>query len=953
MKLSACYIVGKGEAAFEKSLQSLGNLADEIIVIATALDQSIWETAVKYQASIYSYEWHDDFAAARNFALAKATGDWIVFLDADEYMAGSSVKLWRNVVENTIHEVLGVEEIFIKLIDFDAEQENPVLGEVFVPRFFVRRPDVYYQGRIHEDLRRTDGMPLRTAFLSPEDLILIHTGYSGKLGMKKAARNLRILLEEMKIAPDPAEHYMAIAEAYEGMEDFEKAIEYAKQDILLNGRRSISYASRSYRVLFRLWESTTRDMDAEILKFAEKSVTDFPELPEFWAQYAVYLANVFHYKEAVAAMEKAILCFNCYQSLEPSVFDQNAVRQGEEWIGVWHENASLAKSLRISACVITKNEEEVMGQWIQTLKTCTDEQILVDTGSTDHTVEIAAAAGMKTYYFSWQDDFAAAKNFALEQATGDWIVFLDADEYFSEDACRDIRHIIAREHRRVDSVDAILCPLINIDVDQYSQEINRSLTLRIFRNAPYLRYTGKVHENIRNEHGHLNILVEKKNLAIYHTGYSSQRLQGKLKRNLSLLLADIEKNGEQVHHYRYLLDCYIGLGEYEKAIKYAKLHIESAATSVGSESDVYRNLIIALNAIQAEPKEIELYCETAIRKFPAIPDFYIYKGMLRLQQKDFLTAKEFLEKAYDLSQKAQYDCNDSTNYSQLMVGLYCHLAETFYQLGERKNAEAYLAMGLKENRYNEEVFATAHEFLKNKPADEVIRFLDQYYALTKEDISFIVQQWGKFSQNEVYVHYMKQLMDKEEIKNEKVFGPEILAKESPTNSFQQNVKLAAGHIQVLLYCLFQDKQLFSLPQVKQVLPDTFLPWIERYHGEKKKIEPGEYDSYVTILQMMKIFNNEDILKCFCKLAAGFSTVEQRTIAGICWQEGFWQEGKEVYERLLSMDIENEFDLYREAGICFFHCEDEVAARKYLQKALNLVVDENQLHELKTYLSWLE
>lgn len=941
MKLSACYIVGKDELDFEKSLQSLENQVDEIIVITTAEDRNVLDIAARYHADIYLYIWHDDFAAARNFAIEKASGDWIVFLDADEYIAGTSLQCWRKLIEQKIKALPKLEEIFIKRIDIDTEKDNEITAEVFVPRFFVCRSDVRYQGHIHEDLRRKDGLPLVSDFLDTREISLIHTGYSGSLGLKKAERNLKILLEDIKTVSDPLEHYMAIAEAYEGMGKFAKAIEYAKKDILLKGRRSISYASRSYRVLFRLWESTTRIMDDEILHIAANGVKDFPELPEFWAQYAVYLANVFRYSEAIEAMRKALVCFKEYCSMEPSTFNEENVRQGELWIVNWQEYERLEKSLRISACVITKDEEGEISQWIDNLKKCTDEQILVDTGSTDHTLDIAKVSGVKTYHFAWQDDFAAAKNFALEQASGDWIVFLDADEYFDEASCQDIRHVIAREHHRVDSVDAILCPWINIDVDQKSRQINRGIILRVFRNASYLRYAGKVHENIRNTHGELNILVEKKNLAIYHTGYSSQRLQGKLKRNLKLLLEDIEINGEGVQHYRYLLDCYIGLGEYDMAIKYAKLHIASTATSIGNESDVYRNLIIALSAVHAPLEEILFYSEAAIQRFPATPDFYIYKGTVLLQQKNLLAAKESLMEADRICQQVQDVDIMSTSYAQLLLGLYCHLADVFFQLGEEDKTKYYLALGLQENRYSEELFSQTYRFLANKPVAQTIEFLDCYYTQTKEDYSFIVEHWGRFSQDEVYSHYMKQL-EENEIKDKKVL------------SFQQNVKLATNNIQFLLYCLFEEEDLLSLPEIKQVLADVFIPWLERYHDDDIAIRQGDYDAYISLLQMMRIFNakDTDLLNRFCGLITEFSLEQQRVIAGICSAEGFWQEAGKLYTRILAADKEYDAGLYKDAGICFFHCQNRFAAKKYLQKALTLVTEEKQINEVKSYLSWL-
>ena len=89
--------------------------------------------------------------------------------------------------------------------------------------------------------------------------------------------------------------------------------------------------------------------------------------------------------------------------------------------------------LRLSQCMIVKNEEENIERALSWGKGIMWEQIVVDTGSTDQTVDIAKRMGAKIYHFDWIDDFAAAKNFAIEQASGDWIVFLDADEYMLQE----------------------------------------------------------------------------------------------------------------------------------------------------------------------------------------------------------------------------------------------------------------------------------------------------------------------------------------------------------------------------------------------------------------------------------------------------------------------------------------------------------------------------------------
>ena len=78
---------------------------------------------------------------------------------------------------------------------------------------------------------------------------------------------------------------------------------------------------------------------------------------------------------------------------------------------------------------------------LESLKNGVDEIIITDTGSSDNSVEIARRYTDKIFFFQWCDDFSAAKNYCLEQATGDWIVFLDADEYFTMETRGNLRRI--------------------------------------------------------------------------------------------------------------------------------------------------------------------------------------------------------------------------------------------------------------------------------------------------------------------------------------------------------------------------------------------------------------------------------------------------------------------------------------------------------------------------------
>jgi glycosyltransferase involved in cell wall biosynthesis len=100
-------------------------------------------------------------------------------------------------------------------------------------------------------------------------------------------------------------------------------------------------------------------------------------------------------------------------------------------------------NIKISACTIVKNEEKNIERWLAGVRSFADEIIIIDTGSTDNTVALAKAGRAVVKHFPWRNDFSAAKNFAIEQAHGDWIVMLDADEYFDENSQKKMRQIMS------------------------------------------------------------------------------------------------------------------------------------------------------------------------------------------------------------------------------------------------------------------------------------------------------------------------------------------------------------------------------------------------------------------------------------------------------------------------------------------------------------------------------
>jgi GT2 family glycosyltransferase/FMN phosphatase YigB (HAD superfamily)/tetratricopeptide (TPR) repeat protein len=193
---------------------------------------------------------------------------------------------------------------------------------------------------------------------------------------------------------------------------------------------------------------------------------------------------------------------------------------------------------RLSVCLIVKNEEKFLGQCLASVRGLAAQIIVVDTGSSDRTVEIAKEHGAEVHHLAWADDFAAARNAALEHATGDWVLSLDADE----ELIAEHRQTILQE-MRADGVMGYRLPILNKGREQEG----RSFVPRLFRNAPGLFYVGRVHEQVFSS---IEVRCRQWGLqqklggsVIFHHGYTKEVMDSrdKIARNLRLLERAIEE----------------------------------------------------------------------------------------------------------------------------------------------------------------------------------------------------------------------------------------------------------------------------------------------------------------------------------------------------------------------------------------------------------------------------
>lgn len=188
----------------------------------------------------------------------------------------------------------------------------------------------------------------------------------------------------------------------------------------------------------------------------------------------------------------------------------------------------------LSLCMIVKNEARYLEACLKSVADLVDEIIVVDTGSTDATLDIARRFKARIYHYPWTQDFAAARNESLKHATSDWILYLDADERLEARSKRELLGLLRNK--------SILCVNVLIDSplrDSRKGHISRSH--RLFRNLPGIRFSGRVHEQISPSIAGLKGKECFSTIRLKHLGYAKDapEMSKKSRRNYELLQLQI------------------------------------------------------------------------------------------------------------------------------------------------------------------------------------------------------------------------------------------------------------------------------------------------------------------------------------------------------------------------------------------------------------------------------
>lgn len=415
----------------------------------------------------------------------------------------------------------------------------------------------------------------------------------------------------------------------------------------------------------------------------------------------------------------------------------------------------MEKKVRLSQCMIVKNEEKNIRKALSWAKDIVFEQIVVDTGSTDKTVKIAEEMGAKVCHYVWDDDFSAAKNYALGQATGEWIVFADADEYLTSEHAGRLLELL----NRLGQEDAVRLPHIlqgkYVNLNDEGTPFAVSIQDRVFQNLPELRYRGRIHEQLALTSGEaLRYMDCRDCFSILHTGYAPGAYQatGKAARNAELLRRELEEDAENYNALSYLGDALLAGGNGGEAVDCFRKVLEQTAPSRNLTMERFQSaglqLMKLLSASSGDAVERELFSVAQKLGYPdsVNPDVHYFLGMSLLNKQDYKKAGEEFEAG--LKKLEAYQDEGNVWMAADLETVYVALTSISQELWKPADIVKYGTLTLRINPYREDVLGAVLFLLKDEPgesahAEGTWRLLERLYRFDRERDRLVVQKCAK------------------------------------------------------------------------------------------------------------------------------------------------------------------------------------------------------------------
>jgi tetratricopeptide (TPR) repeat protein len=347
--------------------------------------------------------------------------------------------------------------------------------------------------------------------------------------------------------------------------------------------------------------------------------------------------------------------------------------------------------------MIVKNERQNLPRCLSSVKPYVDEMIVVDTGSDDGTPEIAAEYGANVETFTWINDFASARNYALSLVSGDWILVLDADEELVVTSENFLEEILANP-------EFLMLSLIRTEAND-QQGMSPLHTIRLFRNLPQLRYVNRFHEQLTYQGKAISnqLVAQLESLRILHYGYSKEQVQQKnINRNIPILEGIRQEEGLSLMLLYCLAGMYTDTQQSEKAQNcyaeaFERLLPNLMDGTAPEDFSFVPSLIFTLGAQFLQQEDYEtarLLCQRGLEWCPNFPPLNYLTGAMIRALGFPLGAVAYFENCIHLGQVGSYYKGEPFELSYMTTYPAYDLGCVYIDIQRRQEALAAFELAL-------------------------------------------------------------------------------------------------------------------------------------------------------------------------------------------------------------------------------------------------------------------
>ena len=335
----------------------------------------------------------------------------------------------------------------------------------------------------------------------------------------------------------------------------------------------------------------------------------------------------------------------------------------------------------LSAALIVKNEEKSLGACLDSLKEIVDEVVVVDTGSTDGTKDLARRAGARLSDFRWTNDFSAARNRALELARSEWVLSIDADERVRLPAGPELRSQLAQTS------------FVGYYVALYPRRgFTSQWVPRIFRNHPNIRFRSAFHEAIGPALQEYRAIsggrIGYSSLEIDHEGYEGDQ-HAKWVRNLPILRKAVRQEPERVYCWCHLAEVYAGLGKDRAAEAAWNTALGLVRRSTAPTPDDGLPYIGFIPWQFARGRDVSALLEEAAQRCPRNIQLFWIRGRILMSGGRFEEAMGCFENLLEIGKIGIFDRTLGYDTRLFHVLSYDSLATCCFRIGRHAESRRY------------------------------------------------------------------------------------------------------------------------------------------------------------------------------------------------------------------------------------------------------------------------